>query len=372
MAYISSLLNAIKTAVYGRDMRRALHDAIKAVNDDAVTKTQYATETTPGIVTLRRGGSGNNSGLLVDASTGALTVNVSPDGRFGLTRDGAGQIKTYAATEEEIKARENQYKPVVPAMIETAVESVTGAAADIKITDSNGISYPIPSPGGLVHALNRLGSETEKARKAGVIGFIDSKDTTWLAGGTVTTKTSKPDGVYFWIPDKESRSINGLSYISESNEALFKAGYLYMIELGSNKSVLYSQYDEEQKRFRAYSTTPTRTGTWIDGTPIWRIAIPITPVENIGCTDPKAVWITTAISILAKLDVIANPSKVVYADGSLIFQNAPDYDSDAFSTNSTEYSPGRYRFTASSIDYTTHFYGWVEFVTAASNIKTTV
>ena len=34
MANIASLLNTIKTAVYGRDMRSALHDSIKAVNDD--------------------------------------------------------------------------------------------------------------------------------------------------------------------------------------------------------------------------------------------------------------------------------------------------------------------------------------------------
>ncbi len=34
MADISSLLNTIKKAIYGRDMREALHDSIKAVNDD--------------------------------------------------------------------------------------------------------------------------------------------------------------------------------------------------------------------------------------------------------------------------------------------------------------------------------------------------
>ena len=38
MANITTLLNIIKTAVYGRDMRQALHDAIKATNDDTETK----------------------------------------------------------------------------------------------------------------------------------------------------------------------------------------------------------------------------------------------------------------------------------------------------------------------------------------------
>lgn len=38
MANIATLLNTIKNAVYGKDMRLALHDAIKATNDDVETK----------------------------------------------------------------------------------------------------------------------------------------------------------------------------------------------------------------------------------------------------------------------------------------------------------------------------------------------
>lgn len=38
MANISSLLNTIKNAVYGRDMRNAIHDSVKAVNDDTETR----------------------------------------------------------------------------------------------------------------------------------------------------------------------------------------------------------------------------------------------------------------------------------------------------------------------------------------------
>lgn len=44
MANISSLLTTIKNAVYGRDMRSALHDSIKAVNDDVnklLDKVEY-------------------------------------------------------------------------------------------------------------------------------------------------------------------------------------------------------------------------------------------------------------------------------------------------------------------------------------------
>lgn len=42
MANISSLLSTIKNAIYGRDMRSALHDSIEAVNDDIETRVKKA------------------------------------------------------------------------------------------------------------------------------------------------------------------------------------------------------------------------------------------------------------------------------------------------------------------------------------------
>ncbi len=42
MANITNLLNTIKNAIYGRDMRNALHDSIKSVNDDVETKANKA------------------------------------------------------------------------------------------------------------------------------------------------------------------------------------------------------------------------------------------------------------------------------------------------------------------------------------------
>ena len=43
MADITSFLNTIKNAIYGRDMRSALHDSIKAVNDDLRTEIDRST-----------------------------------------------------------------------------------------------------------------------------------------------------------------------------------------------------------------------------------------------------------------------------------------------------------------------------------------
>lgn len=52
MANISSLLNAIKNAIYGRDMRSALHDSIKAVNDDTETRLSRNGGTMTGGITM--------------------------------------------------------------------------------------------------------------------------------------------------------------------------------------------------------------------------------------------------------------------------------------------------------------------------------
>ena len=43
MADITSFLNTIKTAIYGRDMRSALHDSIKAVNDALESEVKRST-----------------------------------------------------------------------------------------------------------------------------------------------------------------------------------------------------------------------------------------------------------------------------------------------------------------------------------------
>lgn len=52
MANISSLLDTIKNAIYGRDMRSALHDAIKAVNDDTETRLKRSGGTMTGGITM--------------------------------------------------------------------------------------------------------------------------------------------------------------------------------------------------------------------------------------------------------------------------------------------------------------------------------
>lgn len=52
MANISSLLDIIKNAIYGRDMRGALYDSIKAVNDDVETRLKLSGGTVMGGITM--------------------------------------------------------------------------------------------------------------------------------------------------------------------------------------------------------------------------------------------------------------------------------------------------------------------------------
>ena len=54
MANIDTLLTIIKTAVYGKDMRSAIHDSIKAVNDDVEKREPQITKGTKSQI-LERG-----------------------------------------------------------------------------------------------------------------------------------------------------------------------------------------------------------------------------------------------------------------------------------------------------------------------------
>lgn len=159
MANISSFLNTIKTAIYGKDMRSAIHEAIDLVNkesenntenvtnidkvlgsenlgDNTVTellnihedniiqleksmeekadKTQYASTTEYGLVKLSQKG-----GILY---SNGLTVNTNTN--YGTSRTDDGKVVISAATEEDIDARSNEYKPITPATLDYAVNSV--------------------------------------------------------------------------------------------------------------------------------------------------------------------------------------------------------------------------------------------------------
>lgn len=126
---------------------------------------------------------------------------------------------------------------------------------------------------------------------------------------------------------------------------------------------------ERLKKANTYSSTPVQVGTWIDGNPVWRVAIPMTSVSEIGLNTYNKIWTTSAYNILSRLSIVNDTSNLIYINSIISFQNADDYDPEAFAVNWTEPFPGNFRGEAVDSDYATHFYGWIEFVAPSNNIS---
>lgn len=104
------------------------------VPDNVVTTDDVATITQAGIIKLYNSGGTNRSGLLVQAD-GALLVNTNP--AYGTQRTGDGKLTTAGATEAEIDAGTNEYKPITPATIQYAVEKYAPGGGGGGITEVN-------------------------------------------------------------------------------------------------------------------------------------------------------------------------------------------------------------------------------------------
>lgn len=150
---------------------------------------------------------------------------------------------------------------------------------------------------------------------------------------------------------------------TNSNERTLQVyGYQMMDENGNIPT-------ERLKKANTYSSTPVQVGTWIDGNPVWRVAIPMTSVSEIGLNTYNKIWTTSAYNILSRLSIVNDTSNLIYINSIISFQNADDYDPEAFAVNWTEPFPGNFRGEAVDSDYATHFYGWIEFVAPSNNIS---
>lgn len=126
MADISKELSNIADAVYGKDMRSALHDSIQKVNNDVgnkVNKTDYASTDKYGLVKLWETG-----GLYINTKN-CLAIQLKKD--FGL-RFTDGCLIVDPAKESEVLNGEGGYKPVVPETLAKVTDSIKSAytAAD--------------------------------------------------------------------------------------------------------------------------------------------------------------------------------------------------------------------------------------------------
>ena len=127
-ALVNGAPDAMDTLKELADVMKENKDALEALREIASSKVnssdftahkeKIASITELGHVKLYNRSGVNASGILI-YDDGSIVVNV--DNRHGLYRSGAGQVMIAAASEEDIAAKTDEYKPLVPLHIDYAV-----------------------------------------------------------------------------------------------------------------------------------------------------------------------------------------------------------------------------------------------------------
>ena len=341
------------------------------VPDNVVTTDDVATITQAGIIKLYNSGGTNRSGLLVQAD-GALLVNTNP--AYGTQRTGDGKLTTAGATEAEIDAGTNEYKPITPATIKYAVEKYA------------------PGGGGITGPIGTDDIEDDAVTQPKIAdGAVTAEK---LADGAVTyDKIDDSDNKLVRYNDEISNEGNQylvsdcFTIAAQSDKFLFPSDFEYPT---ANKTSMPKIIDELYNRqvttsmvadkaitaakiadgvipsagLITYSNTPQRIGTWIDGTPVWRLAFdaevaPGTPDtvqitfaadgDNVRVLNCKA-WLTMDYNHIDTTEL--QP----YGEGSY------------YSTNTAN---GKLEIYKSWNGPENHTYGYIEYVTPESNLPQT-
>ena len=341
------------------------------VPDNVVTTDDVATITQAGIIKLYNSGGTNRSGLLVQAD-GALLVNTNP--AYGTQRTGDGKLTTAGATEAEIDAGTNEYKPITPATIKYAVEKYA------------------PGGGGITGPIGTDDIEDDAVTQPKIAdGAVTAEK---LADGAVTyDKIDDSDNKLVRYNDEISNEGNQylvsdcFTIAAQSDKFLFPSDFEYPT---ANKTSMPKIIDELYNRqvttsmvadkaitaakiadgvipsagLITYSNTPQRIGTWIDGTPVWRLAFdaevaPGTPDtvqitfaadgDNVRVLNCKA-WLTMDYNHIDTTEL--QP----YGEGSY------------YSTNTAN---GKLEIYKSGNGPENHTYGYIEYVTPESNLPQT-
>ncbi len=342
------------------------------VPDNVVTTDDVATITRAGIIKLYNSGGTNRSGLLVQAD-GALLVNANA--AYGTQRTEDGKLTTAGATEAEIDAGTNEYKPITPATIRYAVEK-----------------YAPGGGGGITGPIGTDDIEDDAVTQPKIAdGAVTAEK---LADGTVTyDKIDDSDNKLVRYNDEISNEGNQylvsdcFTIAAQSDKFLFPSDFEYPT---ANKTSMPKIIDELYNRqvttsmvadkaitaakiadgviasaaLITYSTTPQRIGTWIDGTPVWRLAFdaevaPGTPDtvqitfaadgDNVRVLNCKA-WLTMDYNHIDTTEL--QP----YGEGSY------------YSTNTAN---GKLEIYKSGNGPENHAYGYIEYVTPESNLPQT-
>lgn len=319
-------------------------DKVDAAVKEAYTITPerigYAGVENAGLIKLYSSGSTNRSGLVV-YEDGSCVVNTKPD--RGITRDGVGQIGINPATQTEVDTGTEAYKPVTP---KTLRDLKCIYEADIsKVGSGNNILY-ITIPG--VTSYDDLNGKSVK-----------------LYTGIYSNNVKQT--VYVNINGLGSRAIRRVTTDSSYETSIYAPyeinRYMVMELYISGTSVRWVNPPGapagEQYNLQKYSTTPQRVGTWIDGTPIWRVAIQQT-VSDEGRKDGAVFPILPVQNPMAPF-IVNEYMRLIYTDDCVV----DDIGLSPISGGCYDISKW-----ASNTNYD-KISGWIEFATPESNLKTT-
>lgn len=172
MANITSLLSTIKNAIYGRDMRSALHDGIKAVNDDVETRLSLNGGTMTGGIAM---------------NDNKITSSAVPSNKDDYTN------KKYVDDELSKKA----HKQTESGGFEGGLEATSfgsGAAIGLSATESGGGAalgeYSTENEGG-----GAVGSMATVTDGGGAIGYNAETGSGFAGGKNAKTQKSSTENI---------------------------------------------------------------------------------------------------------------------------------------------------------------------------------
>lgn len=307
---------------------------------DKVDKTQYASVDAAGVIKLHYGISSgkkvNRSGIVVGSDGTAYVATGN-----GLTRSGAGVVGISPATAEEIAAGTETYKPIVPATFKTALETAT----DLQVV--SGVD---------IHSIVKTGIYSIGQNCTGLPEGYSG------AGGATLIVSSKPGE-----SGSNYRYVNQYIIDTAAVSPTDVNTTIYACELyGSGIDVVWHVVGSNC----VYSETPVQIGTWIDGKPVWRQAFKhqfndyeISDIKLDSIYDIQNLLSVKDTNLVFILDY--NAHCTVFLDNPCVMDDLQLMKDDGVGAGVKIIYDARW----SNEGYTPGIYGYIEFVTAASNMK---
>ena len=313
-----------------------LQSAKDYTDEVAIKEIPVASTSTLGGIKLYAVGGINRSGIVVYAD-GTAVINTQ-DAR-GISRDGAGQIHINPATQAEVTAGTEEYKPVVPKTLAQYFEKNKYKFDGLETDDMDHIIRLYKGC---------TDTDIDSAYDAGIYNYaIERSDR----------------------PQSEMKK-NGLLFVQHNDGSVVQIMFQEDYDIGAvtvySRRCTYegSEYSEwsdwmglRTDTFYQYSTTPEKIGAWIDGTPVWRLAFKATLNE----TNKE----DKAFNTLYDLKCVVSMSDV-----KLITGGYASIDCGSVDSNNATTLDALGAFNWDNIDPSAQYIsGYIDFVTAESNIK---